>query len=371
MLVQRGQAQEDSVFGPESRLDKWVGELRYKANYLPLWRRYFLEDQPGLFSPTWVPDRLSARTHELSPDILHLHWTAGFIRPEAIGEIDTPLVWTLHDMWPFTGGCHYAGGCQQYQHRCGECPVLGSTTENDRSRSLWNRKQTAWEDQEFTVVTPSTWMEAKARESSLFKSSNIVTIPNGLDLERYRPVDGEQARKTLSIETDDELILFTSADSTLRKGGHHLRTALDQLTLDPASHSLVVFGDVGDKLKDTEYDVYELGYIDSSAVPLAYSAADVTVIPSEQDNLPNTGLESLACGTPCVAFEIGGIPDIIESGRNGYLASPFDAGALAEGIETVIENKKQLSENARTTAENRFDITNTAQEYIQLYRSIL
>jgi glycosyltransferase involved in cell wall biosynthesis len=214
-------------------------------------------------------------------------------------------------------------------------------------------------------------MEAKARESSLFKSSNIVTIPNGLDLERYRPVDSEQARKTLSIETDDELILFTSANSTLRKGGHHLRTALDQLTLDPASHSLVVFGDVGDTLKDTEYDVYELGYIDSSAVPLAYSAADVTVIPSEQDNLPNTGLESLACGTPCVAFEIGGIPDIIESGRNGYLASPFDAGSLAEGIETVIENKKRLSETARTTAENRFDITNTAQEYVQLYRSIL
>jgi glycosyltransferase involved in cell wall biosynthesis len=132
-----------------------------------------------------------------------------------------------------------------------------------------------------------------------------------------------------------------------------------------------VFGDVGDTLKDTEYDVYELGYIDSSAVPLAYSAADVTVIPSEQDNLPNTGLESLACGTPCVAFEIGGIPDIIESGRNGYLASPFDTGALAEGIETVIESKKRLSETARTTAENRFDITNTAQEYVQLYRSIL
>lgn len=371
LLVQRGQSEKKSVLGPKSLLGEWVGELRYKANYLPLWKRYLLEDQPSLFSPTWVPDHLSARIDSLSPDILHLHWVSGFMRPDTIRNIDVPVVWTLHDMWPFTGGCHYAGGCQRYQDKCGNCPELNSGTEDDRSRLLWKRKQEAWKDQELVVVAPSTWMATKAEESSLLDSHRVTTIPNGLDLERYRPVKRDRARNALSIETDDKLILFTCADDTPRKGQDHLLEALNKLELEPDSHSLLAFGSTeGELLDQTSYKVHDLGYIDSVKVPLVYSATDVSVVPSKQDNLPNTVAESLACGTPCVAFDIGGIPDMIGHKQNGYLATPFEEGDLADGIEWTLRHEQQLSNKARDTAKEKFDIKSAVSQYHSLYQSL-
>jgi len=305
--------------------------------------------EKSTFSSQFIPDRLSSQVDQLNPDVINLRSiNNGYLKIETIAKFNKPIVWTLHDMWAFTGGCHYNGDCINYTNSCGTCPQLHSNKEKDLSRWIWQRKAKAWQNLNLTVVTPSHWLAKCAASSSLLKDTRIEVIPYGLDTEQYKPIKKSVARSILGLPEDKQLILFgaMSATSDPRKGFNFLQSALQKLSQSGWGENveLVVFGS-SKPINPIElgFNSHYLGRLsDDTSLALVYAAADVFVSPSVQDNLPNTVMESLACGTPCVAFDIGGMPDMIDHQQNGYLAKHFDVEDLASGIAWVLKDEERL-----------------------------
>jgi glycosyltransferase involved in cell wall biosynthesis len=276
-----------------------------------------------------------------SADIIHLHWTnSGFLSIADLKElVDTgkPIVWTLHDMWAFTGGCHYSGTCDNYLRECGNCPFLRDASDNDISRTGWLRKAELFKDaKNITFVTCSQWLAGVAKQSSLIKNFRIEAIPNPIDINIFSPKDKTAARQ--GIDPSAQIILFGAANiNDRRKGISYLVDALNILKADyPQSEQIeiVIFG------KNKHFDVTQLPFkvhelsLITSQDELAeiYSMADLFVTPSLEDNLPNTIMEALSCGTPVVAFNTGGIPEMVDHQRNGYLANLKNAADMAKGL---------------------------------------
>jgi glycosyltransferase involved in cell wall biosynthesis len=235
-----------------------------------------------------------------------------------------------------------------YTNSCGACPQLHSNKEKDLSRWIWQCKAKAWQNLNLTIVSPSHCLAKCAASSSLLKDSRIEVIPNGLDTKQYKPIQKSIARSIIGLPEDKQLVLFgaMSATSDPRKGFNLLQSALQNLSQSGWGErvELVVFGASQPK-NPTELDFksHYLGRLnDDISLSLVYAAADVFIAPSVQDNLPNTVMESLACGTPCVAFDIGGMCDMIEHQKNGYLAKPLDVDDLARGIAWVLEDEERL-----------------------------
>lgn len=328
-----------------------------------------------LFHPQWVPRLWQPSVASFKPDVVNLHWICdGFQSIEAIGRYRLPIVWTLHDMWPMTGGCHYSGTCERYMAQCGQCPTLGSHRDADLSRWTWRRKQSAWHDDQMVIVTPSQWLARCARNSSLFRDHRVEVIPNGIDLDRFKPIDKRLARQILGLPETPPLALFGAMSGSTRKGAHHLKAALQHLQRTRQDIELVVFGNRQQQQELSRLKTHYLGHLsDEVTLCLAYAAADVFVAPSEQDNLPNTMTESMASGTPCVAFDIGGMSDIIEPGKTGYLARPFDTEELAHGIGLMLgdeASRQRYCTQARRKAEACFDIKLMARRYTDLFSEL-
>jgi glycosyltransferase involved in cell wall biosynthesis len=231
-----------------------------------------------------------------------------------------------------------------------------------------------------TVVTPSRWLAACAAESALFHDKRILVIPNSLDLNQYKPADKRHARGLLSLPQDKSLVLFgaVQSTSTARKGFPMLADALRILSRmdQPREIDAVIFGaSAPEKPFDFCLKTHYLGQVnDDARLALLYAAADVFVAPSIQENLANTVMESLACGTPCVAFDIGGMPDMIEHEVNGYLVKPYEVDDFARGIAWVLEDQRRLQElsrKARQRVETSFSIESVARRYVSLYHEIL
>jgi glycosyltransferase involved in cell wall biosynthesis len=379
MLVQYKLADDATVMGPASKWGRGLALVRPRLDALPL--GLYRKREPVIFSPAILPGAVAAKAASMNPDIVHLHWVAGgFLRIEGMGKFTGPIVWTLHDMWAFTGGCHYDAGCGRYIDSCGRCPMLKSRRQNDLSNRVWRRKSRAWASLDITVVTPSRWLAGCARKSSLFKDRRVEVIPNGLDTGLYKPADRRLARQRFGLPEDKKLILFgaESATSDRRKGFHLLIPALKVLGEEglAGSTELVVFG-ASAPAHGLEFGlrVRYMGELhDDISLALLYAAADVFVLPSMEDNLPNTVMESLACGTPVVAFKTGGIPDMIEHGVNGYLADAFDTAGLASGIRWVLEDSSRaagLGRTARGKAVREYDTAIQARRYLDLYEEIL
>ncbi|MFM6727224.1 MAG: glycosyltransferase family 4 protein [Dolichospermum sp.] len=379
MLVQNKQSDDYTVISPASKLGKGIGKLKPILDSLPL--QLYPQRDRSTYSVQWLPDNLAAQVAQINPDVINLHWiNGGYLKIETIAKFKKPIVWTLHDMWAFTGGCHYNGDCMNYTNSCGACPQLHSNKEKDLSRWIWQRKAKAWQELNLTIVTPSHWLAKCAASSSLLKNVRIEVIPNGLDTKQYKPVEKSVARTILGLPEDKQLILFgaMSATSDPRKGFNLLQSALQKLSQSGWREQveLVVFGSSKPK-NPTELDFksHYLGRLnDDISLSLVYAAADVFLAPSVQDNLPNTVMESLACGTPCVAFDIGGMSDMIEHQQNGYLAKPFDVDDLARGIAWVLEDKPRwvaLSQCGREKVENDFTVKAQAEKYISLYQSLI
>ncbi|NEP18056.1 MAG: glycosyltransferase [Leptolyngbya sp. SIO4C1] len=379
MLVQTKRSDDSAVLGTgaASGIGQAKTGLRLTLDQLPL-KRY-----PGYngstFSPQWLPDRVAAQVARLNPDVINLHWiNAGFLQIETIARLKKPLVWTLHDMWAFTGGCHYTQSCDRYEKMCGACPQLGSSRTQDLSRRIWQRKAKTLQGLDLTIVTPSQWLKACAESSTLLKDKRIDCIPNGLDPALYRPFDKQAARAALRLPADQQLILFGSlkATSDRRKGFHLLQTALQQLSQSLRHRvELVVFGaSEPEQPPEFGFKTHYLGsFSDDLSLMLIYSAADAFILPSVQENLANTVMEALACAVPCVAFEIGGMPDMIEHQSNGYLAKPYEADDLANGIAWVLEDSgrhQALSERARAKVISEFTLENQASRYHSLFEAI-
>jgi glycosyltransferase involved in cell wall biosynthesis len=355
-----------------------IARLGSVLDYIPL-RFYKSRNRKVMFSPQYFPDSVVAQVAKLAPDVINLHWACnGYLRIESLARFNKPIVWTLHDMWAFTGGCHYTQECDRYKVACGQCPQLNSNKEQDLSRWIWQRKAKAWKNLDLTLVTPSSWLAKCASSSALFQDVRVEAIPNGLDTQVYKPIERQLARKILNLPQDKQLILFGagSATSDLRKGFHLLQAALQKLgqsDLKEQAH-LVVFGG-GNSNDSSELGLtsHYLGKLsDDTSLAIAYAAADVFVAPSVQDNLPNTVMESLACGTPCVAFNIGGMPEMIEHQQNGYLAQPFEIDDLAHGIAWVLADQQhqRLCDRAREKVEQEFTKEIQARRYSDLFEQV-
>jgi glycosyltransferase involved in cell wall biosynthesis len=279
-------------------------------------------------------------------------------------------------MWAFTGGCHYDEWCNKYKNNCGKCKVLNSKFDYDLSRSVWNRKNRVFSKTEnITIVGLSNWLAECAKNSSLLKKKTVVNLPNPIDTNKYKPIDKSVARELLNLPQNKKIILFgaMSATSDKRKGYSQLIDAVNKI--EEENIELVVFGNSGSKIKeDFKYKINFVGKLkDDISLQILYSAADVMIVPSLQENLSNVILESLSCAIPVVAFDIGGNSDMIEHKNNGYLAKPFDTYDLAKGIEWILnsENYSFLCENARNKAINEFDSKIVANRYIDLYKKII
>jgi glycosyltransferase involved in cell wall biosynthesis len=378
MLVSKKSSDDPSVIGPVSKWAKGFSMISPALDALPL--MLYRRKESAMFSPAVLPDNLLSKVNALNSDLIHLHWIAdGFLKIETLSKFRKPIVWTLHDMWAFTGGCHYDEGCERYRNECGNCPQLNSKRRYDLSRFVWRRKKKSWQNLEIIFVTPSKWLAECSKSSSLFQNYRIVVIPNGLDTECFKPVDKKIARNILSLPYDKKLILSGALDafSDKRKGMQYLEPALNKLQ-DHRLHEkaeLVIFGSSEPATPpDFALKTHYMGNLyDDVTLSLLYAAADVFVLPSTQDNLPNTIMEALACGTPVVAFNVGGIPDMIAHKVNGYLSNALDSNDIAEGINWVLESPSrcnQLGIAARRKAVREYDLKVQAQRYAELYREV-
>ncbi len=376
LLVQRKLSSDRTVTIPKS---SFFTHARMGLDQLPL--KGYSRRQATLFSPQCIPDDLGAQIAAHNPDLINLHWVnAGFLQIESLAKFHRPIVWTLHDMWAFTGGCHYTQDCDRYTQDCGQCPQLGSARDRDLSRWIWQRKAKAWRQLNLTLVSPSRWLAQAAATSPLFHNTRIEVIPNGLDTQVYRPIAKSTARELLHLPQDKHLVLFgaINAISDKRKGAQLLQATLQilQQQLGHAALELVIFGAMPPAVPvDYGFPTHYLGRLsDDLSLALIYAAADVFVQPSTQDNLPNTIMEALSCGVPCVGFNIGGIPDLIDHHVNGYLAQPFDVHDLAQGIAWTLadpERYTQLARQSRQKVEANFSREMQAQRFYALFAELL
>lgn len=335
----------------------------------------------GTFSINATPSLILKYVKECSPNIVNLHWVGwDFIRIEDLRALKIPIVWTLQDMWPMTGGCHYSARCDRYTQSCGACPQIRGDRNRDLSQWVWKRKANAWQDIDLTIVAPGTWIANCAKASSLFQHRRVEVVPFCLDTERYKPAEVAIARDLLNLPQDKQLILFGafSATSDERKGFQLLVPALQRLSREGLTDQveLAVFGSSRPKEPpDFGFKVHYLGRLyDDVSLALLYSAADVMVVPSLQESFGQTASEALACGTPVVAFNATGLKDIVDHQQNGYLAKPYDFKDLAQGIAWVLTDRdrhQNLRNSARQKAEQAFPLELQARRYSSLYQELL
>jgi glycosyltransferase involved in cell wall biosynthesis len=377
MLVQYKTSHDNTIIGGKNQAQKILNQMRPTLDNLPL--NYYNGRGYGAFSTQWFPDLIKNKITQLSPNLINLHWTCGFVRIETISQLKKPLVWTLHDMWTITGGCHYSQTCDRYTQSCGACPQLHSDKDNDISRWVWKRKAKYWQNVDMTIVTPSIWLAKCVRASSLFRQATIEVIPNGIDTQRYKPFNRKFVREWLNLPQDKQLVLVGANSLYLqRKGSHYLPKALEllQTTECAGNIELVIFGTIPDGFKlDLGFKSHYIGNLsDDISLAQVYASADVFVAPYIEDNLPNTVMEALACGTPCVAFKTGGITEMIIHEYNGYLASTFDVEQLASGIAWILADKERwerLCDRAREKVESEFSQQLQASRYSRLFAEVI
>ncbi len=311
-------------------------------------------------------------------DVVHMHWISFFADyPSFFGSIPShvPIVWSLHDMNPFTGGCHYSGGCERFKTGCGNCPQVIAPGPRDVSVDSINAKRDALANREVHVTAPSQWLLDLAKESPVWPESTTFTQINyGFDLEKFYPVDRRQARLELGIDSDAVLVGFGAEDlNNKRKGFQHLLTALGNLKTDRNVECLVFgSGETPDDPKLPRF--HHLGFIDSpDRQRLAYSAADLVVVPSREDNQPQVGLEAMACGVPVIAFDAGGIPEYVRDGETGCIVTLGDEQLLAKKISGLCDLESfrvRMGKSALAMVRNEFEKVKQTQIYHDLYRSI-
>ncbi len=375
VLVRKKSSDNPDVFAMENAWQQFHANLAARAASIARKR----VSPNHMWNIDVLPSPTARRINQLQPDLVNLHWLgSGFLPVTDLSKINAPFVWTFHDMGVFTGGCFYDENCGRYVDSCGNCPQLAKSGPRDLSHRTWKVKQKAFAAGKTQIVCPSNWLAGCVRRSSGLKNHDVKVIPYGLDLNEFRPVNVNEARKRLKLPLDKKIVLFGAVSSTrdLRKGFDLLVAAERELAeLNEPDIFLAVFGspqpyeEMGMKTQGRSLGVVR----DNETLANIYSAADVFVAPSRQDNLPNTVLESLACGTPVVAFQIGGMPDMVDHKKSGFLAPAFDCKQLAAGIQFCFndENNSNLRLQSRRIAETEFALQMQAKQYLDLYRSIL
>jgi glycosyltransferase involved in cell wall biosynthesis len=321
----------------------------------------------------WMDNSATRRAiHEWAPDVTHLHWVNhGMLSIRDVAQLRGPVVWTLHDSWVFTGGCHSPQDCRRFEQFCGACPELGSKRELDLSRWILRRKQRAWTNFKPVLITPSHWLARNAGASQLFSHYRIEVIANVVPFSIFKPVERASARRQLGLPLDKPLILFAghNAMQDWNKGGDLLTAALHAVAAAQPDAAVVVAGNEM-RTESLPVQAYDMGPLDPDGMARALNAVDILVLPSRMENLPNLAAESLACGTPVVTFSVGGLPEMIEHGQTGYLAQPFDTEDLARGIVELIDVSDSCRDRCFQAAQ-RYAPAVVAEQHLQLYRELL
>ena len=314
-------------------------------------------------------------------DIIHLHWvnqgmlSVGDIRK--ILESGKPVVWTMHDLWPATSLCHYARGCDGFENGCCCCPLLPhGGSRRDLSARVWQKKYAVIAGHRIWFVACSKWLRQQAMKSALLKVQPITDIPNTIDTKVFRPTDKTAARLRLGLPLGKHVILFVSQKVTdERKGMDYFARAIERLgdvapSICKNTCIAVLGGHAGEVASLLSLPVFPLGYVsDTRRIVDVYNAADVFVLPSLEDNLPNTIMESMACGVPCVGFHVGGIPEMIDHMKNGYVARYRDCLDLAEGMRWVLQHAddSRLRSEAVGKVAHSYSQQLVASRYIEVY----
>lgn len=381
--------------GDASRLDvvartvwqKKIAKARLAAEKLDIYRNDQNKGWNFAFGLGSTGLDISRRPSIADADLLHLHWiNNGFLSlasVEKLAALGKPLVWTMHDMWPFTGGCFHSYACERYRDSCGKCPALKGKKENDLSRKVWRRKMQlfeGWENRktQTAFISPSAWLADKARESSLLKDFRVEVIPNAINTKLFYPTDRRAARERYKLPQDENLVLFGSFNfNDPNKGFVFLRDALLKLKaagqLPPTS--VVAFGKPTELPKVEGIPIRYVGLLKTDAeLRDCYSACDVAAIPSLAESFSLVTLEALACATPVLAFGVGGIPDMIDHRANGWIADYKSSDSLAEGLIYLLDGgapAEQLRERAVAKVEAEFSYPAVARKHLNLYQDLL
>ena len=311
-------------------------------------------------------------------DVIHLHWiNQGMLSLNGIRKIlrsGKPVVWTMHDIWPATAICHLTLGCRNFVNRCANCKYLpGGGGNNDLSSAVWRKKQQILADANIYYVACSRWLESEAKSSALLKGQKITSIPNPIDTHIYKKGNKEEARQRLGLPLDKKLILFASQRVTNEnKGMSYLIEACRQLG--DLCEVVILGGHAEEVVAQLPMKAHPLGYVnDEQRIVDVYNAADVFVLPSLSENLPNTIMEAMACGVPCVAFKVGGIPEEIDHLKNGYVAAYRDASDLAKGIEWILQKAdyEVLSQQAVHKVMQCYSQQSVAVKYLDVYQQAM
>ncbi len=360
----------DHSVSPQRKSSKLLSQVSSSLEYQFLSRRK-AQQVPFSIGKFRFVDYLS-EINELRPDLVHMHWVGpGFLKPSDFYRFKVPVVWSMHDMWAFTGGCHYDDECGKYTDQCTHCPILGNSghlavRHQQRKHRAYDRMHSV------TFLGLSRWMAEQARSSSLLRGREVYQLPNLIDASTYAPIEKEVAREILGFDPKKRHILFTSINvKDRRKGFEKLRRALD--AFEDNSLVLTVMGQVTDQswLNEMNFETKMLGSIhDLHAQRLVYSACDVLAMPSLQENLSNVIMEAMSCGLPVVSFDIGGNRDLIDHEVNGFLARRNDAEDFAKGLGWVLGEggPVQLGEAARTKILTTFDEKIVLPKYLDLYK---
>ena len=318
-------------------------------------------------------------------DVIHLHWVnQGMLSLDGIRKMlrsGKPVVWTMHDMWPATAICHLTLGCNNFKTTCHHCKYLpGNGSANDLSANVWRKKQEVLSRQSVTFVTCSRWLESEARQSALLTEHKITSIPNPIDTYIYKKNSKVEARQHLGLPHDKQIILFVSQRVTNRNKGINYLVEACQLLVKkyPDMQERTGVAILGGHAEEIEgllpFETYPLGYVsDERRIVDVYNAADTFVLPSLSENLPNTIMEAMACGVPCIGFKVGGIPEEIDHQKNGYVAAYCDAQDLARGLRWVLAEAdyEALSKTAVTKVKRCYSQQSVALRYTEVYNEAI
>lgn len=398
MLVKEKHTQDSAVvplqqFLPKSKLYRiadWVAQKVQNKYHHLLWRPY-RKTKENIFMSDSRGTRLGGALQNLDYDVLHLHWiNQRFIKLQDLPK-NKPIVWTLHDSWPFCGICHYFLDCQKYQSHCGDCPMLHSGKEKDLAYCIFEEKLRAYQDLNLHIVTPSRWLGECAKQSALFGRFPVTVIPNCLETDVYRPLSEQEIDERLSVAIERNpalhnvkraagekaakpLILYGAMNAATDriKGFASLLSALQMLDKQGLDASLVVFGATDSDLpmQFEHINVQFIGYVsDTNWLVTLYNLADVMVVPSLTEVFGQTASEALACATPVVCFKTTGIQEVVDHQVCGYVAKMQDSADLAQGIRWCLENNRDgtLSQAARKKVMENYTIERVGEKYVEVY----
>jgi len=305
---------------------------------------------------------------------VHLHWIGdNFLPIGQLAQIQAPIVWSLQDMWAFTGGCHYSSlACERYRSGCGHCPQLQQGAAADISAGINQRKRRAWAASDLTIIAISRWLGDCARQSLILKDKRIEVIGNAIDTSIFKPLDKAAARQAFNLPRDKKLLLFGAVGGTSdpRKGFAYLQEALEGITKKDGLE-LVLFGADSPPASPLSLPCHSVGRLeDEVSLSLLYSACDVYALPSLQEGLGYTMMEALACGSPGLTFAGSGTADLVKHQQNGYVARLRDSADLRRGLEWILAqdwSRAELHQAIRA----RYGLECIAAETMGLYQSLL